>query len=85
MLNNEFSQPISVDFAPHFSLCEWCGKPAEEQITAIGGAYHNKGGFFCHACGELFTHAVANSLCDSPIPEIRASAIKWADRVCSCQ
>src|ERR1043166_9014713 len=32
---NEFHRPFSVDFAPQGSLCEWCGKPAERQLTAI--------------------------------------------------
>ena len=58
MLTNEFNQVVAVDFAPHNSLCEWCGKPAVEQLTAIGGKYHNKGGFFCLDCGEVFTHLV---------------------------
>ena len=62
MSDNEFRRPISVDFAPRGSLCEWCGKPAEQQLTAIGGYSHNEGGFFCRPCGEQFTLAViANS------------------------
>ena len=60
MSNNEFSQTVSVDFAPQGSLCEWCGKPAVQQLTAIGGKYHNEGGFFCFACGEEFTRTVSN-------------------------
>jgi hypothetical protein len=59
---NEFRRSVSVDFAPRGSLCEWCRKPAERQLTAIGGAYHNESGLFCHSCGEEFTRAVANSL-----------------------
>jgi hypothetical protein len=61
MANNEFSQIVSVDFAPHESLCEWCGKPAVQQLTAMGGKYHNEGGFFCLACGEEFTRTVRGS------------------------
>ncbi len=62
MTQNEFHRPISVDFAPRGSLCEWCGKPAEQQLTAIGGHYHNESGLFCQSCGEEFTRAVLASL-----------------------
>jgi hypothetical protein len=62
MSYNEFRRPVSVDFAPRGSLCEWCGKPAERQLTAIGGSYHNESGLFCRSCGEEFTRAVINSL-----------------------
>lgn len=62
MTYNEFRRPVSVDFAPHGSVCEWCGKPAERQLTAIGGIYHNESGTFCRPCGELFTQAVLNSI-----------------------
>ncbi|GAC1378236.1 MAG: hypothetical protein NVSMB33_01940 [Ktedonobacteraceae bacterium] len=62
MSNNEFRRPFSVDFAPRGSVCEWCGKPAEQQLTAIGGNYHNESGLFCRPCGEKFSLAVvANS------------------------
>ncbi|MBE3559497.1 MAG: hypothetical protein IMW89_09755 [Ktedonobacteraceae bacterium] len=59
---NEFRRPVSVDFAPQGSVCEWCGKPAEHKLTAIGGRCHNRGGLFCHSCGEQFVQAVINSL-----------------------
>lgn len=62
MQKNEFRRPISVDFAPRGSRCAWCGKPAERQLTAIGGAYHNESGLFCRSCGEQFSQAVMNSL-----------------------
>ena len=62
MALNEFQRPVSVDFAPHSRRCEWCGKPAEQQLTAIGGTYHNQSGAFCRLCGEQFTQTVANSL-----------------------
>ena len=62
MLNNEFNQPISYDFAPHGSVCEWCGKPAEQQITVIGGRFHNDGGFYCRQCGEEYVREVTNAL-----------------------
>lgn len=65
-LSNEFRRPISVDFAPRGSVCEWCGKPAERQITAIGGRFHNDGGTFCRACGEKFSQVVINSLHAAP-------------------
>ena len=54
----EFNRPISVDFAPRGRACGWCGKPAERQLTAIGGVYHNQGGVFCHQCGEQFIAVV---------------------------
>jgi hypothetical protein len=59
---NEFRRPVSVDFAPQGSVCEWCGKPAERQLTAIGGAFHNEGGMFCRTCGEEFMQGVIASL-----------------------
>ena len=62
MFENEFRQPISVDQAPAGSLCEWCGKPAVQQLTALGGRSHNDGGFFCRSCGEEFARTVADSL-----------------------
>jgi hypothetical protein len=59
--NNEFSQSVSIDFAPKGSLCEWCGKLAVLQVTAIGGKSHNEGGFFCQMCGEIFIQDVTRS------------------------
>lgn len=61
MPNDEFRRPVSVDTAPRGSSCEWCGKPAEFQLTAIGGNSHNEGGLFCRSCGEDFARAVASS------------------------
>ena len=58
---NEFRRPISVDSAPRDSRCEWCGQPAEQQLTAIGGIYHNEGGLFCRPCGEQFSLAVVTN------------------------
>ena len=58
---NEFRLPISVDSAPRGSRCEWCGQPAEQQLTAIGGIYHNEGGLFCRPCGEQFSLAVVTN------------------------
>jgi hypothetical protein len=66
MSNNEFRRPVSVDSAPRGSQCEWCGKPAEQQLTAIGGSYHNDSGLFCRECGEKFAQAVANSVTAVP-------------------
>ena len=60
MLDNEFGQSVTMDFAPEGSVCEWCSKPAVEQLTVIGGKRHNEGGYFCHACGEKFIHTVAD-------------------------
>ena len=64
MLNieNEFRQPLSIDDAPQGSVCEWCGKPAKHQLTALGGKNHNQSGLFCSTCGEAFVCAVASSL-----------------------
>ncbi|TMD68260.1 MAG: hypothetical protein E6I91_04890 [Chloroflexi bacterium] len=58
---NEFRRPISVDSAPRGSRCEWCGQPAEQQLTAIGGIYHNEGGLFCRPCGEQFSLTVVTN------------------------
>lgn len=58
---NAFCQPISVDMAPQGRRCEWCNRLAAHQLTAIGGTYHNQGGFFCQACGEDFARAVTRS------------------------
>jgi len=62
MPNNEFRQPVSVDSAPRGSRCEWCGAPAEHQLTAIGGSYHNESGLFCHPCGEKFTQNIISAV-----------------------
>lgn len=62
MSDNEFRRPVSVDFAPRGSSCEWCGKPAEKQLTAIGGSYHNESGLFCSPCGEKFSNVVINAV-----------------------
>ncbi len=64
MLNieNEFRQPLSIEDAPQGSVCEWCGKPAEHQLTVLGGKFHNESGLFCRTCGEEFVRAVASSL-----------------------
>ena len=69
MFDNEFRCTVSVDFAPEGSVCEWCGKPAIEQLTAIGGKCHNEGGFFCYACGAEFVRTVAESLTKVPVIE----------------
>ena len=69
MLDNEFRRPVSVDFAPVGSVCEWCGKPAIEQLTIIGGKNHNEGGFFCSACGAEFARTVADFLTKMPVIE----------------
>lgn len=67
---NEFRRPVSVDSVPQGSLCEWCGKPAIKQLTAIGGRYHNESGLFCRECGEQFTQAVINSLSTPIISQV---------------
>ncbi len=72
MLNNEFGQSVTMDFAPEGSVCEWCGKPAVEQLTVIGGKRHNEGGYFCHECGENFIQTVAD-------PQSRVASSKAGD------
>jgi hypothetical protein len=64
MTTNDFElrQPISIDDAPAGSICEWCGKPAIHQLTALGGPHHNESGFFCFQCSEDFVRAIASSL-----------------------
>jgi len=62
MFENEFRRPVSIDLAPEGSVCEWCGKPAVYQITAIGGMHHNEQGIFCSKCSAQYACAVADSL-----------------------
>ena len=64
MLNieNEFRQPLSIDAVLEGSVCQWCGKPVEHELTESGGTYHNESGLFCRICGEAFVRAVASSL-----------------------
>ena len=47
-------QPISHDFVPAGSRCEWCGDEAVEQLTVLGGPHHNQSGRFCSSCAEAF-------------------------------
>src|SRR5260221_14772308 len=61
MFENEFRRPVSIDSVPRGSLCEWCGKPAEVQLTAIGGIAHKESGLFCNSSGQEFTRAVTNA------------------------
>lgn len=61
MAENEFRRAVSIDTAPRGSLCEWCGKAATSQLTAIGGSSHNDSGLFCRECGEKFSHVVAQT------------------------
>jgi hypothetical protein len=58
----DFRQPLSIDHAHSTRHCEWCGKPAVYQLTAMGGVHHNEEGFFCQACSEEFVRVVADSL-----------------------
>ncbi len=75
MSNNEFGRPVSVDSAPRGSRCEWCGNPAEKQLTAIGGNFHNESGLFCHDCGEKFALAVANAAQIQAVADVRLSTL----------
>jgi len=61
MAENEFRRSVSTDSAPRGSRCEWCGKPAVSQLTAIGGFSHNDSGLFCRECGEKFAQTVAQA------------------------
>ncbi|HEU5379237.1 MAG TPA: hypothetical protein VFV38_27760 [Ktedonobacteraceae bacterium] len=61
MAENEFRRSVSTDSAPRGSRCEWCGKPAVFQLTAIGGFSHNDSGLFCRECGEKFSRTVAQA------------------------
>lgn len=67
MSSYEFLRPVSVDFVPSGSVCEWCGQPAEKQLIAIGGIHHNRSGRFCHSCGEQFMRIV-NASQQHPVP-----------------
>jgi hypothetical protein len=58
MQYNLLQQPISHDFVPYGSHCEWCGKEAVEQLTALGGLHHNQSGRFCPSCGRAFMKQV---------------------------
>ncbi|TMC20588.1 MAG: hypothetical protein E6J34_12295 [Chloroflexi bacterium] len=51
-------QPVSHDFVPRGSLCEWCGDEAVEQLTALGGPHHNQSGRFCSSCARAFMQKV---------------------------
>jgi hypothetical protein len=61
MAENEFRRSVSTDSAPRGSRCEWCGKPAVVQLTAIGGFSHNDSGLFCRECGEMFARTVSQA------------------------
>lgn len=71
MSNNEFSWLVATDFASRESICAWCGEPAVQQLTTIGGRYDHASGFFCQACGELFKHLVNRSSDDTSEQEQR--------------
>ena len=76
MLDNEFGQSVTMDFAPEGSVCEWCGQRAVEQLRVIGGKRHNEGGYFCHACGEKFIQTVADP--KSRVASVEAGAEREA-------
>lgn len=61
MAENEFRRSVSTDSAPRGSQCEWCGKPAIVQLTAIGGFSHNDSGLFCRECGDIFSRTIAQA------------------------
>jgi hypothetical protein len=53
-VENEFRQPVSIDFAPAGSVCEWCGKPAMHALTVVWGINQNDSGYFCGFCSKEF-------------------------------
>lgn len=67
MKSTDFSCAIATDLVPPGRCCEWCGKPAEHQLTAMGGQHHNQGGFFCARCGQEFALLVCATL-QPPLP-----------------
>ena len=62
MLDNEFRRPVCIDDAPQGKACEWCGKPAVYQLTAIGGRAHNDEGYYCSECAMHYASALADVL-----------------------
>ena len=76
MLHNDydFRQPVTIDVAPAGEICEWCGKPAVHQLTALGGMHHNEGGFFCCQCSQAFVRAVASSVSRELRPDAESAA-----------
>jgi hypothetical protein len=62
MLNNEFMQVVSFDLALFGSICEWCGQPAEQELTVPDGNFYNESGCFCRLCREECASAVALTL-----------------------
>lgn len=70
MFSSDFRQPVMIDEAPTGHGCEWCGKPARYQLTALGGMHHNEEGMFCQACAQEFARAVAESLSRVMTPDI---------------
>lgn len=67
MKSTDFCCAISTDLVPPGRRCEWCGKLAEHQLTAMGGQHHNQGGFFCAGCGQEFALLVCAPL-QPPLP-----------------
>jgi hypothetical protein len=72
-VENEFRQPVSIDFAPAGSVCEWCGKPAMHALTVVGGIDQNDSGYFCGSCSKEFIRAVASDLLREVSAETSAS------------
>ena len=62
MKQSTFYQPVSWDIVPPNRRCEWCGQPAVQQLTALGGLHHNQGGYFCLACGKAFVRILRNQM-----------------------
>lgn len=70
---NEFRHPVSIDFAPADSVCQWCGKPAVQALTVLGGRGHDERGYFCRVCSKEFIRVVASDLCREVPAETGAS------------
>lgn len=81
MRTNEFSCSVSIDMAPRDSRCEWCGKPATQQITALGGLHHNQSALLCAGCGLEFVRVVIEATTRSKEPEV---ALVHPDRFTLC-
>ncbi len=62
MSNNELMQAVSFDLAPYGSVCDWCGQPAEHQLTVLDGSFYNDSSCFCRLCGEELARALVYSL-----------------------
>jgi hypothetical protein len=80
MQYNTFYQPVSRDFVPQGSRCEWCNRPAVQRLTAIGGLHHNQCGCFCLLCGREFICIVSNNTA-SPATLVNKQPVIGAEKL----